>query len=76
MPRKRYRIILEVLSNMDGDPPQEREVRILTNYLESLNGIGKIEVCSCEPISPSPPPASLTWASEAPTVKSPRKKNK
>lgn len=74
MPRKRYRIILEVLSNMDGDPPQEREVGIIKSYLEGLHGIGNIEVRVCEPILPATP---STWpAAEAPTLKSGRKKVK
>ena len=74
MARRTYRVVLEVLSNMDGDPPEGAEEKLIKGYLESLGGIGNITVLEVEragrPVSHSLSTSlavSPSWTPEAPT---------
>jgi len=72
MGRKRFKVALEVLSNMDGDPPDGEEEKLIKSYLENLNGIGEIKVIEVDrvgrPIRNSLT-ESLAFTEEAPTTK-------
>lgn len=77
MGSRRYRVVLDVQSNMEGNPTQEKEVEVIASYLEGVKGVGEIVVVSCEPVLKlSRPPPSPTWEPEAPTTKSGKKKKR
>jgi hypothetical protein len=82
MARRRFRVVLEVLSNMDGDPPDGEEEKLIKSYLEGVAGIGIIEVREIGPAdSPSAPSGVLRatrptlWTEVAPPT-SPKSSNR
>jgi len=74
MARKRYRVVLEVLSNMDGDPPDGEEEKLIKSYLEGVNGVGIIEVREIG-LAPAEPPFPLpSWVPDEQPTKTRKKK--
>jgi hypothetical protein len=74
MARRTYRVVLEVLSNMDGDPPEGTEEKLIKEYLEGINGVGSIEVhdvCRAAPEAMLPPPPTPSEEEIHTTIPSP-----
>lgn len=58
---RRFRVELELLSNMEGSADPLKEKEIIKSYLEGIAGVGVIRVTHLDQVSDS-------WLPEAPTT--------
>lgn len=71
---RRFRVVLELTTNFSGEPDEAFEKKTVKDYLESMKGVGELEVLSVEDAAVVHRPASrASWTPEAPTVKGKRK---
>jgi len=70
---RRYRVVLEVVTNFEGTPDDSVERKSVKDYLEGMKGVGEIEVLSVDLPQPSHRPSSTSWVPESPTKRARRK---
>lgn len=67
---RKFRVVLEVVSNIEGAPSLDSEARIVSRYLESTLGVGKITVVQIDRISSDMKSGVIpisSWDPEPPT---------
>ena len=85
---RKYRVILEVVSNFSGEPDEVVETKTVKDFIESMKGVGEIsvkdyldgikgvgeiEVLSVDLPQASHRLSSASWLPESPTKRARRK---
>jgi len=70
---RRYRVVLEVVTNFEGAPDDGVERKSVKDYLEGIKGVGEIEVLSVDLPQASHRLSSASWLPESPTKRARRK---